>query len=50
MRFNREETAFAQHSILGNGHQYGHMEQIIEMTVYARKGNIMNIVTVEPTA
>jgi hypothetical protein len=42
IRFNKEESAFAQH-ILGKGHQYGPMEQIMEMTGCARKGNIMNI-------
>jgi hypothetical protein len=34
--------AFAQH-ILSKGHQYGPMEQIMEMIEYARKGSIMNI-------
>jgi hypothetical protein len=42
IRFNNEESAFAQH-ILGNGHQYGPMEQIMEMIKYAEKGNSMNI-------
>jgi hypothetical protein len=40
--FNKEESAFAQH-ILGNGHQYGPMGQIMEMTEYARKASIMNM-------
>jgi hypothetical protein len=34
--------AFAQH-ILGRGHQYGPVEQIMEMIEYSRKGSIMNI-------
>jgi hypothetical protein len=42
IRFNKEESAFAQH-ILGQGHQYRPMEQIMELIEYARKGNIMNI-------
>jgi hypothetical protein len=41
IRFNKEESAFAQH-ILGKGHQSGPMEHIMEMIEYARKGNIMN--------
>jgi hypothetical protein len=42
IRFNKEESAFAQH-ILNKGHQYRPMEQIMELIKYARKGNIMNI-------
>jgi hypothetical protein len=42
IRFNKEESAFAQH-ILGKGYQYRPMEQIMEMIKYARKGNIMTI-------
>jgi hypothetical protein len=42
IRFNKEESAFAQH-ILGPGHQYGPMEHIVEMIVYARKGNMIHI-------
>jgi hypothetical protein len=42
IRLNREESAFSHH-ILGKGHQYGPMEQIMEMIEYAKKGNIMNI-------
>jgi hypothetical protein len=42
IRFNKEESAFAQH-ILDKGHQYGPMEQIMELIKYARKGIIMNI-------
>jgi uncharacterized protein YpbB len=42
IRFNKEESAFAKH-VLGKGHQYGPMEQIVEVIKYARKGNIMNI-------
>jgi hypothetical protein len=42
IRFNWEESAFAQH-ILGNGHQCGPVEQIMEMIEYTRKANIMNI-------
>jgi hypothetical protein len=42
VRFNKEETAFVQH-ILGNRQQYGSMEQIMEVTEYARKGNTMNV-------
>jgi hypothetical protein len=41
IRFNKEESAFAQH-ILGKGHQ-SPVEQIMEMIEYATKGNIMNI-------
>jgi hypothetical protein len=37
--FNKEESAFAQ----DKGHQYGTMEQIMELINYARKGNIMDI-------
>jgi hypothetical protein len=42
IRFTKGELAFAQ-NILDKGHQYGPMEQIMEMTPYARKGNIMNM-------
>jgi hypothetical protein len=35
-------SAFVQH-ILDQGHQYGPVEQIMELIEYARKGNIMNI-------
>jgi hypothetical protein len=42
MRFNKDESAFAQH-ILDQGHHYGPMEQIMEVIEHARKGNIMNI-------
>jgi hypothetical protein len=42
IRFNKEESAVAQH-ILDKVHQYGPMEQIMELIEYARKGNIMNI-------
>jgi hypothetical protein len=42
IRFNKEESAFAQHTS-DKGHQYGPMEQITELIEYARKGNIMNI-------
>jgi hypothetical protein len=41
-RFNKEESAFAQH-ILGKGHQYGPAEQIMEMIKHAIQGNIMNM-------
>jgi hypothetical protein len=41
IRFNKDELAFAQH-ILDQGHQYGPMEQIMELIEYARKGNIMD--------
>jgi hypothetical protein len=37
-----EESAFAEH-ILDEGHQYGPLEQIMELIEYARKGNIMSI-------
>jgi hypothetical protein len=39
---NKDESAFTQH-MLDKGHQYGPMEQIMEMVEYATKGNIMNI-------
>jgi hypothetical protein len=42
IRFNKEESAFAQH-ILDKVHQYKATEQIRESIKYARKGNIMNI-------
>jgi hypothetical protein len=42
IRFNKDESAFAQH-ILDQGHQYEPMEQIMELIEYARKCNIMNI-------
>jgi hypothetical protein len=42
IRFNKDDSAFVQH-ILDQGHQYGPMEQIMELIEYARKGNIMNI-------
>jgi ribosomal protein L31 len=42
MRFNKDESAFAQHT-LEKGHQYRSMEQIMELIEYARNGNIMNI-------
>jgi hypothetical protein len=37
-----KNSASAQH-ILGNGHQYGPVEQIMEMFECARKGYIVNI-------
>jgi hypothetical protein len=42
MRFNKEESVFAQH-ILGQGHQYRHTEHIMEMIEYTTKGNITNV-------
>jgi hypothetical protein len=42
IRFNKEESAFAQH-IPNQGHQYGPMEQIMKLIEYARMGNVMNI-------
>jgi hypothetical protein len=39
---NKEDLAFAQ-NILNTGHQYGPMEQIMEMIERARKGRTMNI-------
>jgi hypothetical protein len=39
IRFNEEVSAFAQH-IPGKGHQYGPMEQIVEMTEYEYKGKL----------
>jgi hypothetical protein len=42
IRFHKEGSAFVQH-ILGKGHQYGPMKQIMKRVKYARKGNIMNI-------
>jgi hypothetical protein len=41
IRFNKEESAFAQH-ILDKGHQYWPIEQIMELIEYARKGTSMN--------
>jgi hypothetical protein len=41
-RLNKDDSAFAQH-ILDQGHQYGPMEQIMELIEYVRKGNVMNI-------
>jgi hypothetical protein len=42
IRFNKDESAFAQH-ILNKQHQVGPMTTIMEMVEYAKKGNIMNI-------
>jgi ferritin-like metal-binding protein YciE len=39
---NKDNSAFAQH-ILNTGHQYGPMEQIMEMIEGASKGRTMNI-------
>jgi hypothetical protein len=39
---NKDDSAFAQHT-LNTGHQYGPMEQIMEMLEGARKGRMMNI-------
>jgi hypothetical protein len=42
IRFNKEESAYAQH-ILNQGHQYGPMEQIMDIAEQVQKGNLMNI-------
>jgi hypothetical protein len=42
IRFNKDESACAQH-ILNQEHQYGPIEQIMEIIEQARKGNLMNI-------
>jgi hypothetical protein len=42
IRFNKNESAYAQH-ILNQGHQYGSIEQIMEIIEQARKGDLMNI-------
>jgi hypothetical protein len=42
LRFNTDESTFDQH-ILDQGHQYGPMEQIMELIQYARIGSIMYI-------
>jgi hypothetical protein len=39
---NKDDSAFAQH-ILNMGHQYGPMEQFMEMIEGTRKGRTMNI-------
>jgi dsDNA-specific endonuclease/ATPase MutS2 len=42
IRFNKDESAYAQH-ILNRGHQYGPIEQVMEIVEQARKGGLMNI-------
>jgi hypothetical protein len=42
IRSKKNESAFAQH-ILNQSHQYGPMEQIMNLVEHARKGNVMNI-------
>jgi hypothetical protein len=42
IRFNKDESAFAQH-ILNKRHQYGPMTVIMEMVEEAKKGNLMNV-------
>jgi hypothetical protein len=42
IRFNKEESAYAQH-ILNRGHQYGPIEQVMEIVEQAQKGGLMNI-------
>jgi hypothetical protein len=39
---NKDDSVFAQY-ILNTGHQYGPMEQIMEMIERATKGRTMNI-------
>jgi hypothetical protein len=42
IRYKKDDSAYAQH-ILNRGHQYGPIEQVMEVAEQARKGGLMNI-------
>jgi hypothetical protein len=42
IRYNKDESTYAQH-ILNRGHQYGPIEQVMEVVEQAQKGGLMNI-------
>jgi hypothetical protein len=42
IRLNKDESAFAQH-ILNRRHQYGPIEDVMEIIEQARKGRLMNV-------